>query len=334
MFLLSPGLWQRKNVRWLPLLVLLFALNIAVIWLWVGFLTLKFQRYLMYLGYLPLDSRATCLLPEVHNGLVESLTFPSLDGTLLHAHFYKAPHPADRGGTATQSPTVLFFHGTSGNIGHRVEYAQTLATLANVNLLLVNCRGYGLSEGLAHRAGIQLDSVAALRLLLEDPRLAPLVDASQIFVLGQSMGGAIAIDLASRHPELVAGLIVENTFTRFIDLVPEILPPFSPLRHYLTEDWNSLEALKHINRLHGETLLTAETASPRLFSALFIRGERDELVNPEHLQQLYEVAALHEQPGRVVRLVSYPNGSHVHTFKEPFYFDIVAAFINEVSALQ
>lgn len=257
--------------------------------------------------------------------MVESFYIDSADGTRLHAHFYKFPSSArysfikdskySRAHAAATIPTVLFFHGTSGNIGHRVGYAHTLAMICQCNVMLLNCRGYGLSDGQAHSKGIREDSQAGLEYLLNRRD----VDKDKIFVLGQSMGGAIAIDLAMRNLYKIRGMIIDNTFTRISDLVPEVIPPFSHLREYLTEDWDSLGAIRNNSK------------DSRFPHSLFLIGDQDELINPKNGKELYRAAAEAEgSKGKEVRLLLFRYGFHVHTFKEPFYFDSISQFINEV----
>lgn len=257
--------------------------------------------------------------------MVESFYIDSADGTRLHAHFYKFPSSArysfikdskyTSAHAATTIPTVLFFHGTSGNIGHRVGYAHTLAMICQCNVMLLNCRGYGLSDGQAHSKGIREDSQTGLEYLLKRRD----VDKDKIFVLGQSMGGAIAIDLAMRNLDKIRGMIIDNTFTRISDLVPEVIPPFSHLREYLTEDWDSLGAIRNNSK------------DSRFPHSLFLIGDQDELINPKNGKELYRAAAEAEgSKGKEVRLLLFRYGFHVHTFKEPFYFDSISQFINEV----
>lgn len=325
-----------------------------VMWLWANFLTLRYQRYLMYLGYLPVDSRSAVLLPKIRppfegtdddndsdleksineqrnteklDNMVESFYIKSKDGTMLHVHFYKFPS-SSRYSTikdkkykkknkkkSSASTTVLFFHGTSGNIGHRVGYAHTLSSLCQCNVMLMNCRGYGLSGGHAHSKGIREDSQAGLDYLIKRED----VDERSIFVLGQSMGGAIAIDLAMRNLVRIKGMIIDNTFTRIKDLVPEIMPPFSHLRDYLTEDWDSLGAIQ------------AKEGDKNFPHSLFLLGEQDELINPRNGKELYKAAVKSsESSKKEVKMLSFKYGYHVHTFKDPFYFDTISQFINEV----
>jgi pimeloyl-ACP methyl ester carboxylesterase len=362
--MLSPAVFQLKNLKWLLVAFGLLFLNCAVLWLWANFLTLRYQRYLMYLGYLPADSRSKVHLPQIRppfNGhevvegsedyqslateipsdynMVDSFYLKSSDGTQLHAHFYKFPS-SGRYSTVKNSklnykhpniphsvPTILFFHGTSGNIGHRVGYAHTLSSLCQCNVMLINCRGYGLSGGHAHSKGIRQDSQAALDYLLNEKRMSESVDPSKIFVLGQSMGGAIAIDLAMRNIGKIKGMIIDNTFTRINDLVPEVLPSFSHLRDYITEDWDSLGAIE------------AKAGHPNFPHCLFLIGDSDELIDSKNGKALFRAAqeatntskeATNASKNTIdVTLLLFKYGYHVHTFRDPFYFDTISQFVNE-----
>lgn len=307
----------------------------------------------MYLGYLPMNSRSRVETPiirppfnavddkfryvensveEEDNSMVESFYIKSLDGTRLHAHFYKFPSHGRYSTTkdskfskstsnSIRVPTILFFHGTSGNIGHRIGYAHTLSTLCQCNVMLLNCRGFGLSDGQAHSKGIREDSQAGLDYLL-NKTVERGVDKENIFVLGQSMGGAIAIDLAMRNLNHIKGMIIDNTFTRIADLVPEVLPPFSHLRDYLTEDWDSLGAIEK------------NSGNSRFPHSLFLIGDQDELINSNNGKTLYSAALESTKglEGKETRMLLFKNGYHVHTFKEPFYFDSISQFINEISS--
>ena len=296
----------------------------------------------MYLGYLPVDSRSKVPLPMIRppfkgddkhdkndnidtdDNMVESFYISSEDGTMLHAHFYKFPSGSRYSTIKDRKykkktvndpvPTVLFFHGTSGNIGHRVGYAHTLSSLCQCNVMLMNCRGYGLSGGHAHSKGIREDSQAGLEYLLKRKD----VDKKNIFVLGQSMGGAITIDLVMRNLGKIRGMIIDNTFTRIKDLLPEVLPPFSHLRDYLTEDWDSLGS---IQKNEGREDFP---------HSLFLIGDQDELINSKNGKELFKATLKAAEVSKnEVKMLLFKYGYHVHTFRDPFYFDSISQFINE-----
>jgi fermentation-respiration switch protein FrsA (DUF1100 family) len=119
------------------------------------------------------------------------------------------------------SPTVLYFHGNAGNIGHRLHNAQALYSLCGANVLLLEYRGYGKSEGTPSEAGMRLDAQAAMEYLLDHSD----VDSNQIIIFGRSLGGAVAIDLVSNpvYMKKAFAMIVENTFTSIPMMATEIV---------------------------------------------------------------------------------------------------------------
>lgn len=59
-------------------------------------------------------------------------------------------------------------------------------------------------------------------------------------LFGRSLGGAVAISLAERYPDLVSGVVVENTFLSVGDMVDVLMPFLKHIRHYvLSMNWDS-----------------------------------------------------------------------------------------------
>ena len=113
--------------------------------------------------------------------------------------------------------TVLFFHGNAGNISHRVYTAQFLTSLG-VNLLLVDYRGYGRSDGRASEAHVYADAKAAYDWLTKEKQATP----GSIILFGRSLGGAVAVELATRVE--CGGLVVESSFTSANEMGKIMLP--------------------------------------------------------------------------------------------------------------
>ncbi len=113
------------------------------------------------------------------------------------------------------APTMLYLHGNDKNIGGApdLDRDRRLHGLG-YNLLTVDYRGYGKSTGGdPTEAKLYEDAEAAWKYLI-DKRM---IDPKRAFIYGHSLGGAVAIDLASHHPE-AAGIIAESTFTSMIDM--------------------------------------------------------------------------------------------------------------------
>lgn len=119
----------------------------------------------------------------------------------------------------SESPraTFLFAHGNGGNISHRLEKIRMFNKL-NVNTFIFDYRGYGASDGSPSENGFYLDAQAAYNYLLSDKK----IPSQQIIGYGESLGGAVIIDLAVRNE--MGGLIIENSFTSVIDMGKKIFP--------------------------------------------------------------------------------------------------------------
>lgn len=75
-------------------------------------------------------------------------------------------------------------------------------------------RRYGLSEGTPNEDGIRLDSRAALKFVKDRAELRP----TKLVLYGQSIGSAVALELASSEQQDISGLIIENGFTGLVRL--------------------------------------------------------------------------------------------------------------------
>jgi fermentation-respiration switch protein FrsA (DUF1100 family) len=142
------------------------------------------------------------LTPETLGIEAETVFLESEDGVRIHGFFLPSPG-ANR--------SLLFLHGNAGNASHRLPNAADLAALG-ADVLLLDYRGYGLSEGRPDEKGVYADARAGLE-HLQIGRAFPL---GRIVVFGRSLGGAVAVDLAADRP--LAGLILESTFTSIAEM--------------------------------------------------------------------------------------------------------------------
>jgi pimeloyl-ACP methyl ester carboxylesterase len=111
------------------------------------------------------------------------------------------------------APALLYLHGNDLNIGSSVEAVARLRRMG-FSVLVVDYRGYGKSGGgFPSEAQVYEDAEAAWNHLLRVRH----ADPGNSFIYGHSLGGAIAIDLAVRHPD-AAGIIVESSFTSMRDV--------------------------------------------------------------------------------------------------------------------
>jgi len=187
----------------------------------------------------------------------ESIRIHTADGISLHAWFIPA---SERRGT-----TLLFFHGNAGNISHRLDSIAQFNRLG-LDILIVDYRGYGLSEGAPGEAGTYEDARAAWRYLVEQRDLP----ARRIVLFGRSLGAAVAAKLAS---EVTPGaLILESAFTSVPDMAAAHYP-YLPVRLLSRFRYDTREAL-------------AGAHCP----LLVIHSREDEIVPVSHGQALYDSA--------------------------------------------
>jgi len=171
--------------------------------------------------------------------------------------------------TATSAPALLYFHGNGSNNGDLTEIAAIFHQL-EVSVLLIDYRGYGKSSPIfPNEARVYEDAEAAWQYLTQVQKLEP----KQVFVYGHSLGGAIALDLAVKHPEM-AGLITEGTFTSIKDMAG-FMPGLKifPLNLLVTQRFDS------INKI--ESLQTP---------LLILHGTSDEVIPPSMAKELFTAA--------------------------------------------
>jgi fermentation-respiration switch protein FrsA (DUF1100 family) len=134
------------------------------------------------------------------------------DGTRLNAWWF--PRPDSR-------IVTLFLHGNAGNITHRSTHAREIVNAGSA-LLLLDYRGYGRSEGRPSEAGLYADASAAYQYLVEAG-----YGAENIVVHGESLGTAVAVDLAARRP--CGGVVLEAPFSSAKDVAARVLPVLGPM---------------------------------------------------------------------------------------------------------
>ncbi len=195
--------------------------------------------------------------PAAHGLVTEDLWFRTADGVDLHGWWIAHPKAAG---------TVLYCHGSSGSIAHRVGVFRQLAKL-RVNVLAFDYRGYGRSSGVPSERGLYTDARAAYDHLV-GPRGR---SAEEILLFGHSLGGAVAIDAA--RDRRVAGLVVQSSFTDLREMARALFPQL-PL-HWITR--NEFRSVGKV----------AELELPKLF----IHGTEDGTVPVEVGRRLYEAAA-------------------------------------------
>ena len=192
--------------------------------------------------------------PEDFGLAAEALSLQSSGGVRLKGWWI---HGAGR-------KALLFFHGNAGNVSHRLERVRILVESLGLDVFLVDYRGYGESSGKPNEEGLYADGEAISRAAAE--RGFP---PDRIVLFGESLGCAVAIETALRHPCLA--LILETPFLSIAALA-RVIYPFLPVFLIRT-------------RFDNEAKIARVTV-PKLIVA----AERDEVVPPGHARRLFELA--------------------------------------------
>jgi len=204
----------------------------------------------------------------------EDIYFKTQDGLKLNGWLIKNPKA---------KAIILFFHGNAGNISHRLEKILIFNQLG-LNVFVIDYRGYGRSQGRPSELGIYKDAQAAFDFLVSRKD----INKNNLISYGESIGGAVAIDLATKRN--VACLIVDSSFTSASQMGKKFYP-FIPSFLFWTK-FDSISKVKNIN--------TAK---------IFIHSINDEIVPFEFGKRLYEAAS---QPKEFLKII----GGHDSGFIE------------------
>ena len=159
----------------------------------------------------------------------EEAFIPTADGETLYGWWFSHEKPR---------ATLLFFHGNAGNISHRLGKVVFFHD-QGFQVLLVDYRGYGRSTGRPTEKGIYADAEAVWRYATEERNIKP----KDLIAYGASLGGAVAVDLASRKE--VGGLIVDSTFSSAKDMA-RMMFPWAPT-WLMSVEFHSVQKIKKVH---------------------------------------------------------------------------------------
>lgn len=229
--------------------------------------------------YLPLDESLGATLAKPPVGAPHAELVPYIGAWWMPA---ASPH----------APTLLYFHGVFRNLTHNHPKLAALRD-AGFNVLAISYRGWLFSSPvLPSEQSIYED---AMRAVAELKRRQP--DPCKRLLYGHSMGGGVAVEVASRlgYPSDYAGLMLESTFTALADVATEQRWYAWLLKPMQSQYFDSLSKIGHI------------------VAPLLVRhGVADQTVPFVLGQQLFNAAPPQASPRR---LVAFEGGSHsgLHT---------------------
>lgn len=222
----------------------------------------------------------------------EDLELRAADGVKLNAWYLPAAIPEQQG-------TILFLHGNAENMSTHIGSVFWLPA-RGYNVLLLDYRGYGRSQGSPTAAGAQFDIDAAHAYLLQRKD----IDPQRIILFGQSLGGALALDYAGFSPRRnqLRGVISDSAFSSYRLISREVLSRSWvtaalkwPLSLLVGDDHNPSRGIARI------------TPKP----VLIIHGKADKIIPVHHAQKLYEAA---NEPKTLWLL---DNVGHIESLRQP-----------------
>jgi fermentation-respiration switch protein FrsA (DUF1100 family) len=210
--------------------------------------------------YFPTRVREDAPTPQVEGASrVEEVWLETPDGVRVHGIYATA---------AGAFADLLFFHGNAGDLYDRLDNVGMLVA-SGMNVLIMDYRGYGKSEGKPSEAALYEDGLLAYRYLTKERG----VDPARLVIFGRSLGGTVAIELGTQVE--AAALVVESSFTSAEELA-RLHYSFLPgvLLGQMTHKFDSISKVPDLRA-----------------PVLFIHGDSDAIVPVRMGRRLYEAAA-------------------------------------------
>ncbi len=192
----------------------------------------------------------------------------------IHAWWAAGPTP--------DAPVVLYLHGARWNLSGSASRIPRWQRLGFA-VLAIDYRGFGKSEG-PEGTPTEASSYEDAQVAWEYLKAA--TPNNRHFIVGHSLGGAVAVNLAEHNPD-ASGLVLEATFTSIADIIADSKWGFLPVGFLITQRFDTLQKI-------------ADVKVP----TLFVHGTDDNIVPTHMSQQLYDAARAPK------KLIIVPGGTH------------------------
>lgn len=197
----------------------------------------------------------------------------------------------------TAQGTVLFLHGNAENISTHIGSVYWLPE-KGYNVLALDYRGFGKSTGTPSLPGNQQDAEQAIRYLLGRSDTAE----TNLFLLGQSVGGAIALDALARSEfrGKIRSIVCDSAFSSYRLIAREKIAAIWPA-------WPLQIPLSWLFRDDYSPIRRAAEISPT--PILFIHGDQDQIVPVHHSYDLFAAA---KEPKKLLIIAG---GAHIEALQ-------------------
>ncbi len=167
----------------------------------------------------------------------EELFLPMENGDQVNGLYFKTKN--------TAKGDILYFHGNAGSLDRWGDYAHRF-TAKGYNILMIDYRGYGKSDGKPSEANFYEDGQKAYDWIRQKS------SAQNLIIYGRSIGCGVATHIASKNPAKL--LIMETPFNSMHDVVQTRYPFLIlkiPLRHRFPNDENLHKIDYPVHIFHG-----------------------------------------------------------------------------------
>ena len=231
-------------------------------------------------------------IPEKLESNIKVLKFDISDNISIGGFFF---------GTKTENPTILLFHG-NGEIASDYQYISDSFLECNVNLAVVDFRGYGFSSGEPYFTSLISDAMPiydAFKQLMNEMNYL-----DSLFVQGRSLGSVCAAEIGAHNPPKLSGIIFESGFASIFNIMTNLFRVQSP---YLTPD--SLKEYSNDTRVQKFKVPT-----------LIIHGTTDWIIPYSESQLLYQ--NLPNSVEKKLVLINEAGHNNILSFKQDYFLPL------------
>jgi len=240
--------------------------------------------------------------PALDGPAGRTLRIPMDDGTVIGGRLYAGE---------SQVPVILLFHG-NGEIASDYDKLGAVYNRCGISLMVVDYRGYGISEGTPTATALIADAdtiYRAARLVLGKQGVAP----RKVFIMGRSLGSAAALEVASQAGGDIAGVIIESGFGETFTVFGRGGGPAFEGADEARDGFGNLEKIAQLK-----------------VPVLIIHGEADTLIPVEHAKALFQCCGAEGK-----RLVTIPGAGHNNLLGigRQTYFQALSQFVSGEKAI-
>lgn len=279
-------LMKRRTRLWLRFILILML---------TGGVYLLLHNYEQELVYAP--SAIIQRTPREAEMTFDNIALVTDDGVNIQGWFVPAQPLEQAPTTNSTTPTLLFFHGKTGNLSDCLEKIHFFHDMG-LDVFSIDYHGYGKSGGAPSERALTSDALTAYFYLTEKRGVKP----ERLYIYGEDLGAAVGIDLAARVS--AAGLITEGANASIIEKIEDDWP-LIPWQFLLRNQFDSLTRVRDVH-----------------IPVLMIHSAEDELVPFNSSRRL---CALAHDPKELVEIHGTHSGAYIKSFD--VYYDKIEHFV-------